>query len=147
VWQSPKEIALKWIEKMASDEWKDLADNPSEPIEIRKNKEIIRKRILITSGQFLYMVATGPTFLQRYSTRLLVRAILARELSHNDQDRIIAAELMTKYKHWKSVASLISQNDILNEERVLIDASGFSLDEHGEESCILPIDGHIAPIQ
>jgi hypothetical protein len=147
VWQSPKELALKWIEKMAADEWKTLTDSPSESIETRKSKEAIRKRLLTLAGQFLYVTAKQPTFLQKYSTRLLVKEVLTQKLSHNDQDRIIAAELMTKYKHWKSLASLLSQNDILNDERVLVEMPSFSLNKEGEESCMLSIDGHVGHME
>lgn len=140
VWQSPKELALKWIEKMAADEWKALADTPSEPIETRKSKEAIRKRLLTLAGQFLYVTAKQPTFLQKFSTRLLVKEVLALELSHNDQDRIIAAELMTKFSSWKSLNSLLAENAIITPERNLVDAPNFAIDAGtGEESCLITL--------
>ncbi|GAB0174145.1 MAG: hypothetical protein HHAS10_00240 [Candidatus Altimarinota bacterium] len=148
VWQSPKELSVKWIEKVAPEEWAILKDDPSESLEARSLKDSIRKRSLSMVGGFLYhVVIKEPSLFQRFTTRKLVNTTLANTLSPHDQDRIIAAELMTKFQHWKSLLSLLAQNDIETEERKLISVPKFVPGENGETQCQLIFEGHIDPIE
>ncbi len=80
------------------------------------------------------------------TTRLLVKSTVAETLPANDQDRVIATELMTSFRLWKSLLGTISQNEILTEKRILMDAPFFYIGKSGENACILKVAGHIDPL-
>lgn len=148
IWQSPKELAIKWIEKVAPEEWEILKDDPNESFEVRSLKDSIRKRSLSMVWQFLYhVVINEPSLFQRFTTRKLVNTTLVSTLSPHDQDRIIATELMTRFQQWKSVLSLLAQNDIEAEERKLMSVPIFIPWENGETQCQLTFEWHINPLE
>ncbi len=146
VWQSPRELAKNWILYIAPNEWKLLQDLPHDTIDIRRKKESVRKWLLMEISLALGKIWMHPTFIQRISTRLLVRDILAYDLPTHDQDRVITAELMTTLKLWRSLLSMITIHDIASDEQPLTEMPFFSINEKGEDTTNITVEGHIEPL-
>lgn len=127
-------------------EWKSLQDVPSDTAEVRSKKQSVRRSLMTELYQVLANIWMRPSFLQRISTRLLVKNTLAHTLPTNDQDRIIAAELMTTYPLWKSLLSTMSLHNIVTDERPLAATPYFFINPEGEDDCRLTVRGHIDPI-
>lgn len=146
-WQSPREIAAKWIMDSCPAEWSELKDNPNEELQTRREKETVRKQVLYEIGLVVLHIAENPPLHQKMSTRLLVKRTLADTLSTHDQDRILTAELLTSYAKWKSLLSSIAQHSLVTDEQALMEVPYFHLDDAGDESCVIKVNGHIEPIE
>lgn len=103
VWQSPFELALLWIDRVAKEEWSNLADNPNDELNVRNIKLNIRRQLHFNIMALLSEMRVTPTIIQSITTRLLVREKLAVELPVHDKDRVLASALMIPYKRWKQV--------------------------------------------
>ena len=147
IWQSPRELAINWMMRIAPTEWKSLQEMPNDAIEVRRNKEAIRRWLLSELYQVLGKMWMNPTFIQSMSTRLLVRNTIAYALPTNDQDRVITAELMTTFPLWRSLLSTITLHDIATDERPIIEMPVFYTNENGEVVCHITVEGHRDPIE
>ena len=68
-------------------------------------------------------------------------------LPHNDQDRIIAAELLMSYRNWKRLLAVITTHAIISEERILVEKPFSYIDINGRDTCVLTVNGHIDPVK
>lgn len=101
VWQSPFELALLWIDRVAKEEWSNLADDPNDELNVRNIKLNIRRQLHFNIMALLSEIQVTPTIIQRATTRLLVREQLAVQLPTHDKDRVLASAIMLPYKRWK----------------------------------------------
>lgn len=147
VWLSPTELGEKWISKICPNEWKLLQDDPREPINIRKEKEEVRKSLAIETALAISIFADNPRAIQMATTRLLVKETLTQNLGLPDQDRIIAKTLLAKFHVWKAFFSTLSVHDVLTDTRRMVGDPHFHIDSNGEDAVILTVDGHIDPIE
>lgn len=53
IWQSPTELGIKLIQEVAPREWEILTEEPSDSIEIKRQKEILRKSVIVTSSRII----------------------------------------------------------------------------------------------
>ena len=146
VWNSPKELAQAWIRRVTPEAWKFLEDHPRESIEVQRSKESVRKWLITSICMGLGKIFMNPTLLQKISTRLLIRNILAHDLPSHDQDRVISAELMTTLRLWKSLQNTLTIYDIIRDDQPLLEMPFFALDPNGVMNCQILVEGHIAPI-
>ncbi len=132
VWQSPFELALLWIDRVAKEEWSNLADDPNDELNVRNIKLNIRRQLHFNIMALLSEIQVTPTIIQRATTRLLVREQLAVQLPTHDKDRVLASAIMLPYKRWKQALWVLSHLDLPDTIRI-VDIPSLELDEKGEE--------------
>jgi hypothetical protein len=147
VWRSPKELAEIWIDQVTPEAWKSLEEQPSDSVDVRRSKESVRNGLLSSVSMVLANIWSNPTFIQRLSTRVLIRNILAHDLPSHDQDRVIAAELMTTLRLWKSLQNTLTTHGIVSGDHPLLEMPLFEIDQNGGRSCMIKVKGPIKPIE
>lgn len=110
-------IVHNWIKNNCHTLWISLADNPYESIKVRQSKEKMRSRVLRELSRVFSKAIDNPKIMQRYAffipryaTRLRVNLTLTVILDGDDQDRIIADELIMSLSDWRILRGYFEEN-------------------------------------